>query len=50
MLTIEPEVFWRRGGPPKRPNVPVPGSKWTPWAGTIIYQGAPPKGCRWQFH
>jgi len=27
MLTIEPEVFWRRGGPPKRPNVPVPGSK-----------------------
>src|SRR5207237_2791940 len=26
-LTIEPEVFWRLGGPPKRPNVPVPGSK-----------------------
>jgi uncharacterized repeat protein (TIGR01451 family) len=27
MLTIEPEVFWRLGGPPKRPNVPGPGSK-----------------------
>ncbi|PYX98586.1 MAG: hypothetical protein DMG64_21325, partial [Acidobacteria bacterium] len=26
-LTIEPEIFWRLGGPPKRPNVPVPGSK-----------------------
>jgi len=26
-LTIEPEVFWRLGGPAKRPNVPVPGSK-----------------------
>jgi hypothetical protein len=21
-LTIEPEVFWRRGAPPKRPDVP----------------------------
>ncbi|MFL6437114.1 MAG: SdrD B-like domain-containing protein [Terriglobales bacterium] len=27
MLTIEPEVFWRLGGPPKRLNVPVPGSR-----------------------
>src|SRR5262249_51386300 len=27
MLTIEPEVFCRLGSPPKRPNVPVPGSK-----------------------
>jgi hypothetical protein len=27
MLTIEPEVFWRLGGPPKRPNVSVPGSR-----------------------
>jgi len=27
MLTIEPEVFWRLGGPPKRPSVRVPGSK-----------------------
>jgi hypothetical protein len=26
-LTIEPEVFWRLGGPPKRPNVTVPGSR-----------------------
>jgi uncharacterized repeat protein (TIGR01451 family) len=26
-LTIEPEVFWRRGAPPKRPDVRVPGSK-----------------------
>jgi uncharacterized repeat protein (TIGR01451 family) len=26
-LTIEPEVFWRRGAPPKRSNVRVPGSK-----------------------
>jgi hypothetical protein len=26
-LTIEPEVFWRLGGPPKRPNVSVPGSR-----------------------
>jgi hypothetical protein len=24
MLTIEPEVFWRRGGPTKRPDVRVP--------------------------
>ena len=22
VLTIEPEVFWRRGAPPKRPDVP----------------------------
>src|SRR5438270_5890492 len=27
MLTIEPEVFWRLGGPPKRPNVSMPGSR-----------------------
>jgi uncharacterized repeat protein (TIGR01451 family) len=27
MLTIEPEVFWRLGGPPKRPNISVPGSR-----------------------
>jgi uncharacterized repeat protein (TIGR01451 family)/fimbrial isopeptide formation D2 family protein len=27
VLTIEPEVFWRRGGPPKRQDVRVPGSK-----------------------
>jgi uncharacterized repeat protein (TIGR01451 family) len=26
-LTIEPEVFWRRGAPPKRPDVRVPGSR-----------------------
>src|SRR5262245_16015979 len=26
-LTIEPEVFWRRGAPPKRSDVRVPGSK-----------------------
>src|SRR5438270_2814041 len=26
-LTVEPEVFWRLGGPPKRLNVPVPGSR-----------------------
>jgi len=26
-LAIETEVFWRRGAPPKRPNVRVPGSK-----------------------
>jgi uncharacterized repeat protein (TIGR01451 family) len=26
-LTIEPEVFWRLGAPPKRPDVRVPGSK-----------------------
>jgi uncharacterized repeat protein (TIGR01451 family) len=26
-LTIEPEVFWRRGAPVKRPDVRVPGSK-----------------------
>jgi uncharacterized repeat protein (TIGR01451 family) len=25
VLTIEPEVFWRRGGPPGRPEVPVRG-------------------------
>ena len=23
-LTIEPEVFWRLGGPPKRPDLRVP--------------------------
>ena len=23
-LTIEPEIFWRRGAPPKRPDVRVP--------------------------
>jgi len=27
VLTIEPEVFWRRGAPPKRQDVRVPGSK-----------------------
>ncbi len=27
VLTIEPEVFWRRGAPPKRPNVRVPESR-----------------------
>jgi hypothetical protein len=27
VLTIEPEVFWRRGGPVKRPDARVPGSK-----------------------
>jgi uncharacterized repeat protein (TIGR01451 family) len=26
-LSIEREVFWRRGAPPKRPDVRVPGSK-----------------------
>jgi uncharacterized repeat protein (TIGR01451 family)/fimbrial isopeptide formation D2 family protein len=26
-LTVEPEVFWRRGGPPERPVVQVPGSR-----------------------
>jgi hypothetical protein len=26
-LTIEPEVFWRRGAPPKQPNVPVRGRR-----------------------
>jgi len=26
-LTIEPEVFWRRGAPPKRSDVRVPGSR-----------------------
>jgi hypothetical protein len=26
-LIIEPEVFWRRGAPPKRPDVRVQGSK-----------------------
>jgi len=24
-LTIEPEIFWRRGGPPKQPDVRAPG-------------------------
>jgi uncharacterized repeat protein (TIGR01451 family) len=27
LLTIEPEVFWRLGGPPERPAVPVPESR-----------------------
>jgi len=27
VLTIEPEVFWRRGAPPRRPDVRVPESK-----------------------
>jgi large repetitive protein len=27
MLTIEPEIFWRLGGPPKRLNATVPGSR-----------------------
>ncbi|MGC2743482.1 MAG: hypothetical protein WA672_09855 [Candidatus Angelobacter sp.] len=27
MLTIEPEVFWRRGAPPKRSDLRVPGSR-----------------------
>ena len=27
VLTIEPEVFWRRGAPPKQPEVHVPGSR-----------------------
>jgi large repetitive protein len=27
VLTIEPEVFWRRGAPPKRSDVRVPGSR-----------------------
>jgi large repetitive protein len=27
VLTIEPEVFWRRGGPPKRSDVRVPESR-----------------------
>jgi uncharacterized repeat protein (TIGR01451 family) len=27
MLTIEPEVFWRRGAPPKKSDVRVPGSR-----------------------
>ena len=27
VLTIEPEIFWRLGGPPKRLDGRVPGSK-----------------------
>jgi len=27
VLTIEPEVFWRLGAPPKRPDVRVPGKR-----------------------
>jgi hypothetical protein len=27
VLAIEPEVFWRRGGPPKRSDVRGPGSR-----------------------
>ena len=26
-LTIEPEVFWRLGGPPKQPAVRVPDGR-----------------------
>ena len=26
-LTIEPEIFWRRGGPPKQPDVHAPGGR-----------------------
>jgi uncharacterized repeat protein (TIGR01451 family) len=26
-LTIEPEIFWRRGGPPKQPDVRAPGGR-----------------------
>ena len=26
-LSIEPEIFWRRGGPPKRPEVPAQEEK-----------------------
>ena len=26
-LTIEPEVFWRRGAPPRRPDVRLPESR-----------------------
>jgi uncharacterized repeat protein (TIGR01451 family) len=26
-LTIEPEIFWRRGGPPKQPDVRAPGAR-----------------------
>ena len=27
VLTMEPEVFWRRGAPPKRSDVRAPGSR-----------------------
>jgi hypothetical protein len=27
VLTIEPEIFWRRGAPPKRPEVRAPESR-----------------------
>ena len=27
LLTIEPEIFWRRGAPPKQPDVRVPDSR-----------------------
>jgi hypothetical protein len=27
VLAIEPEVFWRRGGPPKRLDGRMPGTK-----------------------
>jgi len=27
VLTIEPEVFWRRGAPPKQPEVRLPGTR-----------------------
>ncbi len=26
-LTIEPEIFWRRGAPPRQPSAPVPGGR-----------------------
>jgi uncharacterized repeat protein (TIGR01451 family) len=29
-LTIEPEIFWRRGAPPKQRDVPGPGGRGTP--------------------
>jgi large repetitive protein len=29
VLTIEPEIFWRQGAPPKRPNAQTPESKGT---------------------
>jgi hypothetical protein len=27
VLTIEPEVFWRRGAPPKKPDLRMPESR-----------------------
>jgi hypothetical protein len=26
-LTIEPEIFWRKGAPPKQPNAPLSGGR-----------------------